>query len=192
MSRSKPNQSNQQANNSALQSFEQPFWSLVPFPEPRVGTVSAEISKRRNLNSPVKPNSSSGRCRLFTRWRRNATGRRELEGRITGDFSFSFGLLGFCSLGTEPKPLAVGRGAQTLPAVGKQTPAATSAAAGIFPAASAGFEPALAALSRWQQISERPLDFFPVPTDLLVTYTHLPVFNIQVWGFYLLSGTICC
>lgn len=191
MSRSKPNQTNHQANNLALRSFEQPFWSLVPFPEPRVGTVSAEISKRRNLNSPVKPNSSSGRCRLFTRWRRNATGRRELQGRITGDFSFPFGLLGFCSLGTEPKPLAVGRGAQTPPAAGKRLPRPRP------PRASSqqrrrGLSQPQPCFPSGSKFQSDTLIFFPVPTDLLVTYTHLPVFNIQVWGFYLLSGTICC
>lgn len=88
--KTKPNQqTNQQVNNLALLSFEQPFLSLVPFPESLVRTVSVEIFKRCNLNSPVKTNSllvvGAGCLQICGE---NKIVERELEGQITGDFFF--------------------------------------------------------------------------------------------------------
>lgn len=85
----KKTQTNQQANNLAFLSFEQPFLSLVPFPKSLVRTVSIEIFKRCNLNSPVKTNPllvvGAGCLQICGETK---IVERELEGQITGDFFF--------------------------------------------------------------------------------------------------------
>lgn len=175
--------------------FEQPFLNLVPFPESLVRTLSIEIFKRCNLNSPVKTNSllvvgagclqTCGETKIVE---------RELKGQITGDFFFSFGLLGFCYFSRD-WPKALGSQTESSNTASGVMPAATLEATDIFPRTSVGFESAPECVFQMMVIFRVTPWFLPC-TNRPTCHTYLPVFNIQVWVglffFFLLSETICC
>lgn len=164
---------NQHTNNLASLSFEQPFLDLVPFPESLDRTVSVQIFKRCSPNSPVKTNSplvvGAGWLQICGE---TEIVEREFEGQITGDFSLLVGL------GSVP---CAGAGGSS-DAGGGEVPGAASGATGIFPTWAA-FESGPGRVFQTTVIFRVTPWFLPCTTDLLVTSTYLPVFNIQVWVF---------
>lgn len=169
----------------ALLSFEQPFLSLVPFRESLVRTLSIGIFKRCILDSPVKTSSllvvgagclqTCGETKIVE---------RELVGQTTGDFFFffPFGLLWFYYFARD-WPKGLGSPMESSTTSSRGMPVARLEATSIFPASSVSFVSVPGNVFQLILILKWHLDFFPVQTDLLVTYTYLPVFNIQVCVF---------
>lgn len=169
---------NQHGNNLALLSFEQPFITLVPFPR----TVSTEAFKSCSFTFPGNQ-LSSGAGWLSVCGGTKILG-REIEGQITGDFYFGFGLFGFCYFSRDwSKALR----SQT------EMPAVPLEASGTFPMTLVGFESAPERVFQTIGIFQVTPWFLPCTTR---PACHLHIFafvqQVKVWGFFLLSETICC